>query len=298
MARAYQIRFSVLALLFAASLGARPAFAQVDLSGTWAPMLHEDGPDRGPGPEIGDYTGLPINDAARMRADSWDAEKWTMAERVCEPYPPEHSSRGRSSALRVWPQVDTLTQTVTAWHMTFLWLLSQRTVYMDGRPHPPDYAAHRWQGFSTGEWEADMLKVTTTHLKEGFIRRNGLARSEKGTLTEYYIRHGDSLTQVSIVEDPVYLTEPLVRSVSWVLDQGLNLIPSYCIASSEIDHPRGWVPYHLPGQNRWLDEFAQRYGVPLPAARGGAETMYPEYQEKLAKMAIPPKSGASFPDNK
>src|SRR5262249_31740001 len=55
---------------------ARSACAQVDLSGEWGQKVHEDAPERGAGPEIGDYTGLPINDRARMQADSWDAAKW------------------------------------------------------------------------------------------------------------------------------------------------------------------------------------------------------------------------------
>jgi len=42
-----------------------------------------------------------------------------------------------------------------------------RMIWMDGRPHPPEYAAHTWPGFSTGEWEGAMLTVHTTHIKEG-----------------------------------------------------------------------------------------------------------------------------------
>ena len=59
-----------------------PAFAQVDPSGEWAPRFHEDQPERIPGPEIGDYLGLPINDAARLRADSWDASLLTLPDSV------------------------------------------------------------------------------------------------------------------------------------------------------------------------------------------------------------------------
>ena len=44
-----------------------PAFSQLDPTGEWAPQFHEDQPERGPGPEIGDYLGIPINDAARLR---------------------------------------------------------------------------------------------------------------------------------------------------------------------------------------------------------------------------------------
>ena len=51
-----------------------PAFAQIDLVGEWAPQFHEDNPERLAGPDLGDFAGLPINDAARMMADSWNAD--------------------------------------------------------------------------------------------------------------------------------------------------------------------------------------------------------------------------------
>jgi hypothetical protein len=160
---------------------------------------------------------------------------------------------------------------------------------MDGRPHPSENAPHTWQGFSTGEWDGDMLKVTTTHLKEGWVRRNGLVRSDRATLLEYYIRHGSYFTLVTDIKDRIYLTEPLIRTSNWILDMGDQLLPNYCIPSVEVPHPKGYVAYHLRGENPWLSEFASRYGIPVEAARGGAETMYPEYQEKMAKMPPPPK---------
>ena len=78
------------------------------------------------------------------------------------------------------------TQQVVAWHMLWRFMLPTRTIYMDGRPHPSKNAPHTWQGFSTGEWEGDMLKVTTDHLKEGWLRRNGLPRSEQATLDRIF----------------------------------------------------------------------------------------------------------------
>ena len=71
-----------------------PAMAQVDLAGEWNPRFHEDQPERIPGPEIGDYLGLPINDAARLRADSWDASLLTMPEHQCKPHPSDYGMRG------------------------------------------------------------------------------------------------------------------------------------------------------------------------------------------------------------
>jgi len=48
---------------------AAPATAQVDLTGEWAARQHEDQPERGGGPEVGEYQGLAINDAARRCLD-------------------------------------------------------------------------------------------------------------------------------------------------------------------------------------------------------------------------------------
>ena len=72
----------------------------------------------------------------------------------------------------------------------------------------PLTCCYTWGGFSTAKWDGDILTVTVTHLKEGYLRRNGLPRSDKATLTEHWIRNGDFLTVVTIVTDPVYLTEP------------------------------------------------------------------------------------------
>ena len=260
------------------------ALAHVDLAGGWGQRFHEDLPERGAGPEIGDYLGLPINDAARRRADSWDAGKWTMPERQCEPHPPDYGPRGPAS-LRISSTVDPVSQDVISWHTTLMWMLPQRTIYMDGRDRPSAYAQHTWQGFSTGEWEGDMLKVTTTHLKEGWLRRNGVPRSEKATLVEYFIRHGEYLTLVTVVKDPVYLTEAFVRTSNWVADPGFQLSPFSCIPTVEIERRRDEVPHHLPDANPYLTEFAAKHGLPVAVARGGGETMYPESAARLRTAA-------------
>ena len=65
---------------FGAALVAAPAFAQVDFTGQWAPLYQEDTIERVPGPELGDYTGLPLNEAARLRADSWDADRISVVQ--------------------------------------------------------------------------------------------------------------------------------------------------------------------------------------------------------------------------
>jgi hypothetical protein len=274
-------------LAFVVALTTLPLQAQVDFAGTWGQKAQEDIAERGDA-AIGDYVSLPLNDATRMRADAWDAEQWTMVEHLCHAHPIDYAPRGPSQ-MRIWSDIDPMTQGVMAWHTILSYMLPQRTIYMDGRPHPPEWAAHTWQGFSTGEWVGDMLKVTTTHLKEGYFRRNGLARSEKATITEYFFMDENNLTDVAIINDPVYLTEPFVLSTDWVRDVGKQLSPNFCISTVEITHPKGWVAYHLPGHNPWLHEYSDKTGIPYEAIRGGAETMYPEYQKKLATMTVAPK---------
>ena len=87
----------------------------------------------------------------------------------------------------------------------------ERTIHLDGRPHPPDEAAHSWQGFSTGVWEGNMLTVTTTHLKENYLRRNGIPRSDQATATEHWIRHSDYLTVVTVIEEALHRADQPVH---------------------------------------------------------------------------------------
>ena len=81
---------------------AAPAAAQVDLTGMWAPIFHEDQVERIPGPDVGDYAGLPINDALRLRADTWDASLLTLPEHQCKPHPSTYGFRGVGN-LRMKP---------------------------------------------------------------------------------------------------------------------------------------------------------------------------------------------------
>ncbi len=263
-------------------------WAQVDFSGEWAVRLHEDQLHRNDalpgGLAIGDYTGLPLNEAARRKADTWDASILSARERQTIPGP---SVYGRAGSVRISKIVDDDTQQVVAFRIyrapgnngTF------RMIWMDGRPHPPEYAAHTWQGFSTGTWQGNMLTVETTHVKMGFIQRNGVPTSDRAALTEHFIRHGDVLTIISVVSDPVYLEEPLMRTTNYMLDLGQQLEPIHGEIVDEIaGRPDGYVPHYLPGANPQLREFAARMGLPFEATRGGRDSTYPEYQLKLQKM--------------
>lgn len=270
-----------------AAVCAVTAFAQKDISGEWDNRFDEDFLERIPGPDIGDYLGIPVNDAARLHGDTWDASLLTLPEHQCKPHPSDYGIRGPAQ-MRVWKEMDMSAQKLVAYHTHIFWQAPERVIWMDGRAHPPQYIPHTWQGFSTGKWEGDVLTVTTTHLKTGWIRRNGLPRSEKAVITEHWVRHGDYLTVATIVNDPAYLTEPFIRTTDFKTNPDQQ-IPAYpCDSVVEIDRPQGVVPSHLPGKNPFLAEFSSRFGVPYDATRGGAETMYPEYRQKLKGMPKPP----------
>jgi len=265
----------------------RPAAAQIDLSGNWGPPdgFQEDQEERRqPGPAIGDYLGLPINDAARQWALSWDPSRLTLPEHQCQVHVSPYIYRGPMQ-LRIWDEKDPVTQQVIAQkHYIRTWGQT-RTIWMDGRPHPPAYAAHTWMGFSTGKWEGDMLTVTTTHIKQGWLRRNGVPESDEASLVEHFVRHGNYLTRISVISDPVYLTEPLVKSDNFVLNLNQDidwLYLSTCEYEDEIPNRKpGSVPHYLPGRNPFVSEFAVRVGLPLSAVMGGAPTMYPEFARTL-----------------
>jgi hypothetical protein len=159
-------------------------------------------------------------------------------------------------------------------------------IWMDGRTHPPDYASHTWQGFSTGRWNGEQLTVETTHLKAGWVRRNGVPASDRASLIEHISRHGEYLTVVRIVNDPIYFEEPLVTSATWVLDPRQRIVepPRSQIVEEIPGLPHAFVPHFLPGANTQLKENAERVGLPFEAMRGGRETMYPEYQRTLKDL--------------
>jgi hypothetical protein len=278
-------RFVGIALFVFSTFLSVPAFAQIDFSGQWGVRYHEDQQERAPGGELGDYTGVPLNDAARLRADIWDAALYGLNEWQCRPHASTYMWRS-VHPVRIWKELEPITGELIAIHANFQDLI-ERVIYLDGRPHPPEEAAHTWAGFSTAKWEGDMLTVTTTHLKEYIVRRDGIPTSDLTTMTEHWIRHGDYLTIVQLVSDPVYLTEPFIQTTDFVLDLHLQDAPELCEVEEETEHPKGWVPHRLPGKMTDAEEFAKKYGLPVEAVRGGAETMYPDYRAKLKQAKQP-----------
>jgi hypothetical protein len=266
---------------------ATPAFAQIDLSGTWGNRLHEDWIERAPGPEIGDYTGLPINDEGRARADAYQVSLQAMPERQCILYTAHYMVMGPQN-LRIASEIDPISGRVFAWHFSGTVDRAPHTIWMDGRPHPSKSGPHTAGGFSTGEWQGNTLVAYTTHMTEDMVWRNGVPASDEATISESYVRHDNTLTITMVLDDPIYFDEPFVRSASFVLDPAVRVLPEPCEPQVEITRKEGEVPHYLPGANPFLKEVSDAYRIPYEAVRGGAATLYPEYRKKLKDVYAPP----------
>jgi hypothetical protein len=301
-------RIAVLA--FAIWALARPAAAQGDIAGFWdqpatgtvigagiAAMFGfiEDSTERADGPTLVDYLGIPLNEEGRARALAYDSALLGVPEHVCMRHPSQYSYWG-PARLRIAAQLDANLD-VVSYTVGGTFRRADRTIWLDGRPHPPAYAPHTWAGFTTGEWRGNTLVTRTTHLKWGWIRRNGVPSSDQATVTTFYTRNGNVLTITWVVHDPIYLTEPYIKSADFITqpvstadfgvappDQGSNNFFFKCFSSEEIARPdRHYVPHYLPGQNPFIGEHAKVLGVPVDATLGGAETAYPEYRDRLPR---------------
>jgi glyoxylase-like metal-dependent hydrolase (beta-lactamase superfamily II) len=256
-----------------------------DISGEWGLLNDEDPGQLGAlgQPPLGDYLGIPFNEAGRMRADTSAESIWGTPEYQCRPHSAPHQWRGLGGA-RILKEQDPLTREVRAYHVQFMRSLD-RPIFMDGRPHPPAWAPHSWTGFSTGEWVGNTLKVTTTHLKDGYLKRGGPQTSDLYTMTEYITRHDEILTIVTVVDDPVYLDEPYVQSTTYTYDPTASVQMETCNASAFAENggtDRHHVPHFLPGQNTALTEWLKNEPwVPVEPTRGGVKTLYPEYRGRL-----------------
>ena len=258
---------------------------RTDIAGDWAVMVNEDQPHRGPGPELGDYTGLPINAADRQKAETWDATILSQPERQAQAHPAQYLMRGPGPALRILKILDPITQVQVAYAIAGGFGRADRVIWMDGRNHPSEYSEHTWDGFSTGRWENGQLAVTTTHMKQGVIQRNGAATSPYGVMTEHWFRHGLMLTLFWSVNDPIFLEEPMVRTHQWQLNTNANMAFGNAFESVDElgDKPLGWVPSFPLGSHQ--KEFAEAHNLPFKATLGGAENLYPEYMEKIKQFA-------------
>jgi len=285
--RARRIVIPVLFVL--AQLASRPALAQqqFELSGSWAARNNEDALERMGGPYPVDYTGLALNAEGRAKALAYSESQLSMIERQCAGWPPFYLALG-PFGMKIWNETDPITGATLAWTIGAWEDRAATTIWMDGRPHPSANAPHPRGGFTTGTWEGDTLVAYTTHMKAGAIRRNGAPNSDQATMTTRFIRHGDMLTLLIVVEDPVYLTEPYMVSKNFQLDSAAVLpVGPPCVAGYEGGN--GELAHYLPGTNPSIDELTRRYGIPRDAVLGGAEHLYPEFRKKIKDGFVRPE---------
>ncbi len=221
----------VLGAVVSAQRGAPPpqaptAAAPIDLTGYWVSIVSEDWRYRMVTPTKGDYQGVPMTPDAVKVADAWNPDADTAAGNQCKSY-------GAGAIMRVpgrlhitWDDDRTLKVEADAGTQTRVF----RFAAPGGAKAEPS-----WQGESIAQWETPggrgggpgrggppaprtgALKVVTTNLKAGYLRKNGIPYSENATVTEYFDlareRSGDTLLVVTtIVDDPKYLRQPFIVS--------------------------------------------------------------------------------------
>ena len=258
-----------------------PAWAQTDISGSWTSSQENLRPRENAG--IGDYTGLPLNDAGRLRADTWDASVLSQRERQAQPHNTQYYQF--RSAARIEKVIDPVSKQLIAYNLCCEFGGMDRTIWLDGRPRLPEYAERTWQGFSTGKWVGNTLTVTTTHLRTGFIERNGAPASLKSTVVEHFIRHDDQLTLIQFVDDPAYFEMPLIRTMDFVLNTAVTPRPMANrleIVDEIPDWQKGYVPSYALGTKH--TDWARFVGLPWEASRGGKASLFPEYLPALRKL--------------
>ena len=173
------------------------------------------------------------------------------------------AASGRLCAARPGRHADlvgdgSVTQGVFAWHTTLRFMLPHRTIYMDGRPHPSENAPHTWQGFSTGEWEGDMLKVTTDPSEGRMDSAERPSAQRQGYLDRIFYSARELLHARHRCEGPGLSDRAAHSNVELDPGPGRPVAPNYCIPSVEVPHPKGYVALPPARGEPWLTEFASR----------------------------------------
>ena len=192
--------------------------APIDMTGYWVSVVTEDWRFRMVTPPKGNYSGVPLNQEGRKLADTWDPDKDTAAGNQCKSYGAAGLMRVPGRLHITWENETTLRIDTDAG--------TQTRQFRFGGPEP-QAGAPSLQGFSVAEWENagtgrgpakdGNLKVVTTHLTPGYLRKNGVPYGSNTVLTEYYDRisapNGDEwLVVTTEVKDPQYLNAPFITS--------------------------------------------------------------------------------------
>jgi hypothetical protein len=195
--------------------------APIDLTGYWVSVVTEDWRYRMITAPKGDHPGLPLSAEGNRVANAWDPAKDEAAGDQCKAYGAAGVMRAPGRLHVTWESDDSLKVETEAGTQTRLFLFGAV---------PAASGAATWQGTSVAQWEVaggrrgrggapqgGSLKVVTTHMRPGYLLKNGVPYGENAVLTEYFSRtmepNGDAwLIITHIVEDPQYLTQPFIRS--------------------------------------------------------------------------------------
>jgi hypothetical protein len=195
------------------------AAAPIDLTGYWVSIVSEDWRYRMVTPTKGDFQGVPVTQDAVKVAEAWNPEADTAAGSQCKSYGAPAIMRVPGRLHMTWDDDTTLKLEVDAGTQTRMFRFQK----------PSSKSEPSWQGDSAAEWEMQnagrgaapnaprrgSLRVATTNLKSGYLRKNGIPYSEDAKLTEYFDlvreRNGDVLLMVtSVVDDARYLRQPFI----------------------------------------------------------------------------------------
>jgi hypothetical protein len=183
--------------------------APIDLAGYWVSPIIEDWKYRMVTPNKGVFDAVPLNPAGRKLGDSWDPAKDEAAGEQCRAYSAAAIMRLPGRLRISWQDDATLkVETDTG---------TQTRLFRFGNPSAATEAT--WQGNSVAQWNAAArnLKVVTTNLRPGYVRRNGAPHSARAVVTEYWnlneLPNGDRwLTVIAKVDDPEYFTRAYTTS--------------------------------------------------------------------------------------
>src|SRR5579863_10026427 len=197
------------------------ANAPEDLTGYWVSLVTEDWRFRMVTPAKGDYASVPLNGPGRAMANTWDPDKDIAAGEQCKSYGAAGLMRVPGRVHITWQDENTLKVEMDSGQQTRIFHFNG-SAPADEKPSLQGYSVATWDGpppgrGARGPMRAGSLKVVTTHLKAGYLRKNGVPYSANAVVTEYYSRtnetNGDSWLFVeTIVEDPTYLNVPFITS--------------------------------------------------------------------------------------
>ena len=111
-----------------------------------------------------------------------------MPTQQTRPHSAHWFMRGPGPNFRAAKFTDPVDGEVLGYTIAGVWGRADRTIWTDGRAHPSARAEHTWPGFSTAVCDRGIFTVTTTHMKFGYHRRNGVPASTLARMTEHYIR--------------------------------------------------------------------------------------------------------------